>query len=391
VVPKLVVVALVVLCMGGSQESLGTPSPQTHPSPNAVLRSEWSALRSQLIEHGLDPDEIGLPGEVTEEMVQWARARVTADTPRGVADELLAAIVGSAGLDLHYSPGYTGTASEVFESRTANCLAFTHLYVGLSRALGVPTFYVTWNQIERFTRQGDLVIASGHISAAHRTATDMVVLEFGAVEGLETRHVTPISDLNAMARHYANRSAELVGAEEIDAAVHAGEIATRVDPSLPDGWVNLGVARRRAGDAKGAEAAYLSAIEVDADNASAYANLGVLFQLQGDRNAANQIITMLEERGSRNPYLYLDLGNRSLAAGQLDDAGRFFRLAYKYGSDIAETRAARGLWFLENGDDRKARKWLARAQAIDATDATTLRLESLLISRQPNPALRPGQ
>lgn len=388
---RFLVVGWVVVFAGGSHEALSNATPQTFQSVNTVSEYEWSALRSQLIENGLDPDEIGPPGEVTEEMVQWARARVTADTPRGVADELLSAIVGSAGLGLEYSPGYTGTATEVFESRTANCLAFTHLYVGLSRALGVPTFYVTWNRVERFSRQGDLVIASGHISAGHRTATDMVVLEFGAVEGLETRDVEPISDLNAMARHFANRSAELLGEDKIDAAVRAGEVATRVDPSLPDGWVNLGVARRRAGDARGAERAYLNAIEVDADNASAYANLSVLFQLQGDRNAANEIIALLDERGSRNPYLYLELGNRSLAAGQLDDAGRFFKLAYKFGSDIAETRAARGLWFLENGEDRRARKWLLRAQAIDAADATTLRLESLLASQQPDSALRPGQ
>ncbi|MEJ2086650.1 MAG: tetratricopeptide repeat protein [Acidobacteriota bacterium] len=388
---KLVVVALIGLYLGGSQKVLGLPSSQIHSSPNPVSKNEWSALRSRLIEEGLDPDEIGLPGEVTDEMVQWARARVTADTPRGVADDLLAAIVGFAGLDLQYSPGYTGTAVEVFESRTANCLAFTHLYVGLSRALGVPTFYVTWNRVERFSRQGDLVIASGHISAAHRTATDLVVLEFGAVEGLETRHVSPISDLNAMARHYANRSAELLGDEKIDASVRAGEIATRVDPSLPDGWVNLGVARRRAGDPTGAEKAYRRAIEVDGDNSSAYANLSVLFRLQGDRDAANQIIAMLDERGSRNPYLYLELGKQSLAAGELEDAGRYFKRAHRFGSDIAETRAARGLWYFENGDPRKAKKWLLRAQAIDPSDPTTLRLESMLSSSQPDSALRPRQ
>ncbi len=347
-------------------------------APLTQSTDPWERVRRELRERGLDPDEIVLPGTVTEEMESWARSQISADTPREIADELLSALIDPEGLGLEYSSGFTGTAVEVFETRKANCLAFTHLYVGLSRALGLPTFYVYWNRIERYRRDKDLVVVSGHISAGQGSLNDLMVLRFGAVAGMEARGVRPISDLNALARHYSNRSVELLSRGDLDAAVQSGELAIRIDPWLADAWVNLGVARRRADDWAGAEKAYLKASEVSPDNLSAYQNLRVLFILRGDQDAADRLLILLERRGCRDPFVYLELGDESLAAGSVEEAGRYYRRAYKHGPELAETRAARGIWYLEQGGMGKARKWLRRAQSIDTDETRTRELERRL-------------
>ena len=160
----------------------------------ARVTDPWERVRKELKRRGMDPNEIVLPGMVTLEMESWARAQISAETPREIADELLSALTDPEGLGLEYSSDFTGTAVEVFETRRANCLAFTHLYVGLSRALGLPTFYVYWNRIERYRRDQDLVVVSGHMSAGQGSLNDLMVLRFGAVAGLEARGVRPISD-----------------------------------------------------------------------------------------------------------------------------------------------------------------------------------------------------
>ena len=188
----------------------------------------------------------------------------------------------------------------------------------------------------------------------------------------------PISDMNALARHYANRTSELLIAADVEAAIRAGELAVRIDPDLDDAWINLGVARRRSGDWDGAAAAYNEATQIDPDNLAAYRNLRVLLRIQGDHDAADKILVLLRRRGSRNPFLYLELGDESLAAGDVEEAGPYYRRAYNLGSELAETRAARGMWYLESGDQEKARKWLRKAQSIDASEERTRKLENRL-------------
>lgn len=354
-------------------------SPRTaSEEPSTREATGWETLREQLLERGLRPDRVPLPAEVTNEMEEWARRWVEMGTPRGTAEQLLDALITDDGLGLDYSPAPTGTAIEVFESRRANCLAFTHLYIGLSRALGLPTYYVAWDRVVQFKRQGDLVVVSGHIGAAHKTAEDVIALQFGAADGLEVSGMIPISDLEATARHYANRSAELLADGDVQGALDAGEIAVRMEPSFSDGWVNLGVARRRSGDWSGAEQAYLRSTETEPDNLAAYQNLAALLHMRGEEDAATRLLQLLSQRGSRNPYLYLGLGNQSLAAGRIDEAGRYYKRAHRYGSDLAEIRAACGLWRLELGDRRRATRWLRRAQAVDPTDETTRHLATRL-------------
>jgi tetratricopeptide (TPR) repeat protein len=328
---------------------------------------------------GLDPDRIAVPARLTNEMKEWVHAKVSAGTSADLAfREVLTALIDPNELGLVYDPSRTGTAEEVWNSRQANCLGFTHLFVGLTREVGIPTYYVRWGRVEGYRREGDLILVSGHVSAGWGVGAAREVLEFGAVEGMEVGSSRRISDINAMARHYANRSAEGLRAGEIEKALLAAETAVVLDPTLVDAWVNLGVSRRRSGDLDGAEAAYRRATLVDPDHLPAYQNLSVVLRIRGADDSAQTLLELLDRRDNRNPFTYLSLGDQSFDSGRYEEAARYYRRAAKLGGRLAEAKAAMGLAALEMGEAKVARKWLKRAQALDPEEERTLELDRLL-------------
>ena len=335
----------------------------------------WLELEEEIRGRGLDPAEMNIPGRLNDEMRAWVRERFSPNASSAeILRQILAELVDPAGLKLLYNPNFTGTAEEVWESGQANCLGFTHLYVGLTRELGLPTYYVRWSMVERYRREGDLVVVSGHVSAGLGPGNQRQVLEFGAVDGMEGFLAQPISDLNAMARHYANRSAEFLRAGDVTAAVEAADLATRLEPTLADAWVNLGVSRRRSGDPVGAEDAYREATRIDPDHLPAYQNLSALLYLQGADDAARKTLALLDRRDNRNPFTYLSLGDASLDSHRFEEAARFYSRAHRLSPKTAETNAARGIVALAMGDETKAKKWLRRAQKIDPLESRTVEL-----------------
>lgn len=339
----------------------------------------WSELEVEIMARGLDPDRIAVPARLTNEMKEWVHAKVSAGTSADLAfREVLTALIDPNELGLVYDPSRTGTAEEVWNSRQANCLGFTHLFVGLTREVGIPTYYVRWGRVEGYRREGDLILVSGHVSAGWGVGAAREVLEFGAVEGMEVGSSRRISDINAMARHYANRSAEGLRAGEIEKALLAAETAVVLDPTLVDAWVNLGVSRRRSGDLDGAEAAYRRATLVDPDHLPAYQNLSVVLRIRGADDSAQTLLELLDRRDNRNPFTYLSLGDQSFDSGRYEEAARYYRRAAKLGGRLAEAKAAMGLAALEMGEAKVARKWLKRAQALDPEEERTLELDRLL-------------
>ncbi len=319
------------------------------------------ALRAR----GIDPRSLVVPFEVTDEMRAWVHKQVPDTTPAASRlDLLLAALVDPNRLKLEYEPGHTATAREAFESRKANCLAFTSLFVGLARELGVPAFYLDVDDIERFEKDGDLMVVSGHVSGGYDTGGGKVkILDFTPSTQPGYHRIRPLSDLRAVALYYSNRGAEMLRAGRGDDALTWLRRAVVIDPDLSGAWVNLGVGLRRAGDLAGAEAAYRKALEVNPEAAAAYTNLAALLRARGHDAEAGDLLALATRADGRNPFSYIALGDLSLAHGRLEEARRFYQKALRLNGDDAEVYAALGLVALAGGDHGEARRWLRKAEA----------------------------
>jgi Flp pilus assembly protein TadD len=333
----------------------------------------------QLRSRGVDPATLVIPYAITDGMRAWVHQRVPDSTPMSERlDLLLKSLVEVNGLDLQYEAKHTATAAQAFATRKANCLAFTSLFVGLAREIGVPVVYLDVDDIEKFEKEGDLVVVSGHVSAGYQEGTKLKILDFSAAPTAQYRKVHAISDMAAVALFYSNRGAEALRAGRGEEALDWTRKAVAIDPDLGRAWINYGVALRRSGDLRGAEKAYRTAIEADPTAVSAYQNLAGLLRARGESDEAEDLLSLTAEQGTRNPFIYLSLGDLSLSHGRLDDARRFYRKSLRLYKKSAEPYAAMGMLALASGDAGDAKKWLRKALAINQENERVKQLASRL-------------
>jgi Flp pilus assembly protein TadD len=332
------------------------------------LAAEPELVRQLRARH-VDPASVIIPWQLDDEMRNWAHKHVPDQLPTDQRlDRLLAVLLGQEGLDLNYQVGATGTAEEVFASHRANCLAFTSLFVGMARELGVDAFYLEVGDVEKFEREGTLVVESGHITAGFGSGSLLRILEFTPIGKANYRQIHRISDLTAIALFYSNRGAELLRkSQERDALVWLHKSVT-LDPELARGWINLGVALRRTGDPAGAEAAYRKALEADPAAVAAYQNLASLLFVSGRAREGDELMALSGKLDIRNPFNFLSLGDVALSHGRFEEARRFYRKAQHLEGAGAEAEAALGQLALAKGDKREARRWFRKAAARDGAN-----------------------
>ena len=327
-----------------------------------VRETGESALQRELERRGVS--RVVVPFALNEEMAAWARDSAAETLRDRRLDRLVEVVMDTALLGVEYETGHTGSAVEVFENRTANCLAFTQMFVGMARELDLPAYFVEVAHVESFERSGDLIVVSDHVAVGFGPRHTMRVIDFGQRQEDDGWRVNPISDLTATALFYSNRGAEALRAGHLDEAVAWLEDAVRIDPELTSAWVNLGVSQRRNGRAEAAEASYRRALEIDPRGGSALANLAVLLRINGRTDESEELLRLAATTRNRNPFTYIALGDLSLRYGRLDEAERFYNRARRLGPDDAAPAAALGEVLLRRGERRAAEKLLRRAQRL---------------------------
>ncbi len=355
-----VVAALAILGMAVSATA------KTKTKTKIQLNAE--EITTVLRQRGLDPHDVTYPHGLTEEMRTWARRAIKrAYTDEERLNRLQENLLNPEQMSVEYQWGYTGTAREVFELRKANCLAFTNLFVGMARYLGLDVYYLGVDDIESYRKEGDLVVVSDHIAVGYGTMARRKIFDFSENPPDNYHMFRPLSDLTAIAMFHSNRGAEALQVGLVDVSIKWLEVAVRIDPELTNAWVNLGVARRRYGDLDGAEEAYRKALDIDPRTFSAYQNLASLLRLERRHHEALALEKLLATSPSRNPYTYLTLGDISLMGGRLDEAEKLYRRAIRLNRRDTEAYAALGHLAASTGDLRTARKMMKKAQKHEDT------------------------
>ncbi len=335
-------------------------------------------LDQRVWQRGVSPETVLIPFQLDDEMSRWAHRAAPAELPPSERLESLAmALLSDGEMTLEYSWGFTGTARQVFETRQANCLAFTNLFLAMAREVGVPVYFLAV-ETETFRRQGEFVVISDHIAVGHGPGPEIQMYDFSQRQSDELRRVRRIDDLTALAMFHSNRGAEALQREHWKDALDSLRLAVRLQPELASGWVNLGVARRRVGDYDGAEVAYRRALEIDPMVYASYQNLASLLRFQGRDEEAQQFADALQRTPNRNPFTYISLGDISLRSGRFAEARRFYKRAVNLNREQAESYAALGQLALMRGDLDTARRMLRKARRLDDDNARTLRLASMI-------------
>ncbi len=318
----------------------------------------------------------GLPSTNAEilrlspEIEQFVDASVRSkNDPGGTLRELINAVFDPDGLGITYGNSRTKSPTETFATRSGNCLSFTMLFVSMARHAGLEARFNEVAQILTWDRRGKFVANNRHMFAEVEFENGRVRVDFLPGENKRYRLVRRISDQRALAHYFNNLGAESLADGAIDRALAHFETARALDDTLGPVWVNQGVARRQAGDFKGAEASYLKALEVDPSETTAAVNLALLYRKLGRAKEAEVYERRVERHRQRNPFHHFGLGVEATERGDNAAAVKHFKGAISRAPDEPDFYVELAGVYARIGQSGKAEQSLVKALKLTSGEA----------------------
>lgn len=317
-------------------------------------------------------NRIEIPYALDESLAAYAhQATLGTTSERSRAMALVYAIVGEQGLAIAYDALANKTAKEVFRDGVGNCMGLSNLFIGMARAVGLRVSYIEVLTIERYSEQNGMVISSGHITAVVLLGSEKMVIDFSPNPERDYVDYRIIDDREAIAHYYnnaafllkrqsANPSPELLGRE-----LGLYRLALEVKPDFIRAENNLGVALKRAGRTREAEALFQKAIATDPTFGEAYANLAALQYENGQFAAAIDLLKRATKRARKSSYLHLNLGIFYFQQKSYELAVAELRKAVSEMGEIASAHYYLACSFLATGEHKKAERELRRTLELE--------------------------
>src|SRR3990172_7924258 len=252
----------VVAILSGLLASCATTSKQFQFTPDEVVADLATRVPEELVQ------KVVVPYDINDEIRELARKSVeTLRTDSEKTRAIVNAIIGRTGMSISYDWLSNKTAQQVFYEGRGNCLAYTNLFIGMAREVGIEAVYVDVTTIERITKEAEVIVNNGHITAGVRNGPDLVMIDFPRTPERQDMGAKVIDDFEAIANYYNNQGflygyySETAGdmGDEFDPAVAELEMyqmALDVRPDFGRARNNLGVALRRRGKVDDAIALY---------------------------------------------------------------------------------------------------------------------------------------
>jgi tetratricopeptide (TPR) repeat protein len=270
-------------------------------------------LKERLTEQELEVTTI--PFKINESIKIYARRLVKdLNFENYKIDALIRGIIRPEKLNIKYNESKALTAIEVFVEGEANCIAYTNLFIGMAREVGLKAHYVDVTQVSRLKKEGEVVINSGHICAGVDVQGKFTLVDFAEQPRIGYRIYKIIDDLEAIA-NFANslgvlKSFEIpkgYGAEEYNEDIKQYVRAIKIKPSFAKAYNNLGIACQRRRQYNLAIENYKKAIQFDPKLAAAHSNLGNAYYITGEyEKAIKQFKKAIALKGN-NPYTRYDI------------------------------------------------------------------------------------
>lgn len=288
----------------------------------------------------------------------------------------------AGGLAMQYHDQATQTVAQAFQSRQANCLTYTMMFLAMANAAGLEAVPQEIDQTLAWQQRENVVYRSNHVNAIVRIGVQRYLVDVGSSFVIARHPAHPISGQRLLAQYYNNRAVQLMTSGQLPAALAHADVAIALDPGYPTTWSNTGVLRTQNGDVAGAEAAYLHALSLDPVQASALFNLVSLYHRNGDERKAAALRKRLEKVQSSDPFHQFMLAVDFEKNGDGAMAARYYKRAIRLHG--GEHRFYLGLAraHVLDGDIRRARRALEHALALATDEGTRAEYRTALITLQ---------
>lgn len=286
---------------------------------------------------------------------------------------LLRAIVSPGILGLQYGEEDTGSAREAFYSRSANCVAFSNLFVALAREAGLKAHYQDVLVTPNWDLSADEIVFRRHVNVKIKVARQKEqIIDFSRNQETTLElEATRISDKQAFAQYFNNIAIEHLQARRYEQSFLYVRKALDLDSRSAFIWSNLGVILSRVAAMDQAGAALHHAIELNPSERTALANLVAMYKGQGDKERADYYAAKMERYRLQNPYFLLKKARSAYAAADFASTLKILRRAIKIKPDEALFFELRSRALSELGESGKAIK--AMQKAIDYSETMTQR------------------
>ena len=318
-------------------------------------------------------DNLIVPFEIDDDIRQLA-LKVT-DGLKGDREKthaLVAAIIGKTRLSIAYDSHSNKTAREVFHSGKGNCLAYTNLFVGMAREIGIKAVYVDVVTIEKISKEAEVIVNNGHITAGVYYGPQLVMIDFTRTPEREYGGFKVIDDLEAIANYYNNQgflygyfTERQESFDPLAEEMKMYQTALEVYPDFHRARNNLGVALKRRGHIEQAIEQYRRAIQVDPTFAEAHSNLGSAYYAQGRTEDALKEFEIATKNAGSNGYFFHHLGIIQYQQGQYRKAIQEFKKALSKKKDLADAMYYLGECYLALHDKVEAIRHYERTLEID--------------------------
>ena len=264
----------------------------------------------------------------------------------------------------------TRTAAETFTARRGNCLSFTFMFVAMARGVGLDARFQEVEIPPEWTFAKETYILNRHVNIyVDQGRRPPKVVDFDIADFKSDYDTRIISDGRALAHFFNNIGAELMQKGEVPGAFYAFRKAiAENDRSFAPAWDSLGTLYGRMGLFYHAEAAFLQALEIDRSDLTAMTNLTALYDRLGEPKLAARYRNKVTSHRMRNPYYRFQLARVAYHLEDYDLAINHLKYAMQKGRKDDRFCALLGLVYLQKGNEKKSRLWMARAAQYADTD-----------------------
>ena len=289
--------------------------------------------------------------------------------PQTRLELLTMAITRSGVLGFDYDERYTMTASEAFEARTGNCVAFSNLMVALARRAGLEASYQeVFLSPEWSDYQDDTVLLYKHVNVVVETRNKSWLVDVSGVKIRQSDHRRLVEDSYAKALYLNNIAVEALLENDLPRAFAYVNKAIETDRTVIDPWVNLGVIYGRNEQLEDAAFALRQALRIDPGDLSSTSNLYEVYIEQQNFEAAAALETRVERYRRKNPYYLLRLSNEALVQQQYADSISLLQKAIRKKDDDHKLYFALAKTQYLSGEVVKAQSSLLRAKELAPKD-----------------------
>ena len=345
-------------------------------TPDEVIADLRTRVPDEVVQKVVVPYDIN--DEIRQLAIESAEGlRTDSDKTRAIVH----AIIGRTGMSISYDWLSNKTAQQVFYEGKGNCLAYTNLFVGMAREVGIDAVYVDVTTIETISKEAEVIVNNGHITAGVRYGPDLRMIDFTRTPEREYMGAKVIDDFEAIANYYNNQGflygyyAETAGdmGDNFDpqaAELEMYEMALDVSPEFPRARNNLGVALRRRGFVDRAIEQYKLVLQVDPKFAEARSNLGAAYYSLGRVDEAIHEFELAAKSSGSNAYYYHHLGVIEFQQGRYKAALDHFKKAVSRDGSLSDARFYVGEAYMMLGNRKKAIEAYRKTLKVDPNHLT---------------------